>query len=55
MVEITCPHCGDVITDDELRALWGRRNGSKTSEAKRRGAKKASDAAKAKRENRESK
>ena len=45
MNETKCPRCGEPITDDELRALWGQRNGRKTSEAKRAGALKASQAA----------
>jgi hypothetical protein len=35
---MTCPHCGQQLSPEEIRALWGAYNGSKTSEAKRRAA-----------------
>lgn len=34
MKNLECPHCGQPLTDEELRALWGRRNALKTSPAK---------------------
>lgn len=51
---LECPRCGGPITDEELRALWGRRNGLKSTDKKRAGAEKAwkarSEKAKARRE-----
>lgn len=30
----TCPKCGEPLTPEEIKALWGSFRGSKTSEAK---------------------
>ncbi len=33
---ITCPHCEKTLTPEQIRALWGAYNGSKTSDAKKK-------------------